>query len=206
MFNLLKRSRLFCLIAITLLMLGNAQANPLNALFHQTSDPVSGNPKGKVTVVEFFDYQCSHCIDMVPVITNILQKNPSVRVVFKEFPIRGPLSERASRAALAANLQGKYWPLHHAMLTSNAPLTDAVIFKLAKENGIDVDKLIVSMNSKAISKELDATQRLAQTLNISGTPAFFIGPTNAKQTSDVIFVLGQMDEKQLQQLIDKNTP
>jgi protein-disulfide isomerase len=82
-----------------------AYADPL---FHQENDPIGGNPNGKVTIVEFFDYQCPHCVDMAPIIDSIVKANPDVRVVYKEFPVRGPLSKLAASAALAANQQGKY--------------------------------------------------------------------------------------------------
>jgi protein-disulfide isomerase len=83
-------------------------------LLYRAGDPIAGNPKGKVTLVEFFDYQCGHCIDMAPVIGEIIKANPNVRVIFKEFPIRGPVSDYAARAALAANKQGKYYQFSHA--------------------------------------------------------------------------------------------
>src|SRR5437016_4513875 len=94
-------------------------AQSVNALFHQAHDPVAGNPNGSVTVAEFFDYQCSHCISMAPVMANIIKDNSDVRIVFKEFPIRGSISEFASRAALAANMQGKYYEFNHAILTTD---------------------------------------------------------------------------------------
>ena len=100
------------------------------ALFNQSNDPIAGNPNGKITVVEFFDYQCPHCTTMAPVMADVIKANPDVRVVYKEFPIRGPMSEMASRAALAANKQGKYMVLSHALLTSTQPLSEEVIFSL----------------------------------------------------------------------------
>ena len=102
-----------------------------NALFKQNNDPGVGNPNGKVTVVEFFDYQCSHCIDMAPVIDSMIKSNPDVRLVLKEFPIRGPMSQFAARAALAANKQGKYYELHNALLTAQQPLTEASVFEIS---------------------------------------------------------------------------
>ena len=66
-----------------------------SALFKQDNDPTAGNPKGIVTIVEFFDYQCPHCVDMAPVTEAIIKANSNVRYVFKEFPIRGPVSDFA---------------------------------------------------------------------------------------------------------------
>src|SRR5690606_23849156 len=106
-----------------------------------------GNPKGSITVVEFFDYQCPHCVDMSPVLEEATKKNANVRVVYKEFPIRGPQSEFASRVALAANLQGKYLPVHNAILNANQPLTNDIILLLAKNAGAEIEKIKTDQNS-----------------------------------------------------------
>lgn len=181
-----------------------ASANSFaNALFHQPNDPVAGNPQGKITVVEFFDYQCPHCLDMAPVIESIIKANPDVRIVFKDFPIRGPMSETAAKAALAANLQGKYYQLNHALLTSKQqPLTEAIIFAAAQNAGLDVNKLKADMNSAAVAKQLQANIKLAQSLKLFGTPAIFVGTTNGN--TNIKYSPGQLNQNQLQDLINKS--
>ncbi|RDI39210.1 DsbA family protein [Aquicella lusitana] len=180
----------------------SAHAQSINNLFHQPGDPVAGNPRGNVTVVEFFDYQCSHCITMAPVMAAIIKANPNVRVVFKDFPIRGPVSEFAARAALAANKQGKYYSFSHALLTANQPLTQESVLDMAKAEGLNVSKLKKDMNSSSVKNQLKANYNLALALKLSGTPAFFIGKTNASGNSDIRFVLGAMSQSELQDAID----
>lgn len=182
-----------------------AHAEAVTSLFHHAGDPVAGNPNGNITVVEFFDYQCGHCVSMAPVMQTIIKSNPNVRVVFKEFPIRGPMSELASRAALAANKQGKYYQFSHALLSANQPLTEEMIFSFAKSAGLDIAKLKSDMHSSTITNELHANANLAQELNINGTPAFFIGKTNARSASGITFVLGEMSQTELQDAINKTT-
>lgn len=172
-------------------------------LFHAPNDPVAGNPNGKITVVEFFDYQCPHCIDMVPVVDAIIKANPDVRVIYKEFPIRGPMSEVAARATLAANKQGKYSELSHAILASNQPLTQDLIMQLAKNVGLNVDQLKKDMNDKSVNEQIQGTVKLAKNLKLFGTPAFFIGKTDATTSSALIYVPGRLEQKQLQSEIDK---
>lgn len=170
-------------------------------LFHTASDPIAGNPNGKITVVEFFDYQCPHCIDMAGILDAIIKSNPEVRVVYKEWPIRGPMSEYASRAALAANKQGKYIQMHHAILGASQPLTQDSIMAIAKNLGLNVDQLQKDMNDKSIDDQLKANMKLAQDLKLFGTPAFFIGQTNTKST--VTYIPGELTQAQLQDVIDK---
>jgi len=172
-----------------------------NALFMQTSDPVAGDPKGTISVVEFFDYQCPHCVDMAPTMEAIMKTNPSIRVIYKEFPIRGPISNLAARAALAANKQGKYYELHHAMLTTKQPLTEEAIYEFAAKAGINVDQLKKDMKSKEIEDQLKENMKLAQDLKLFGTPAFFIGKSDGK--GHIEYVPGQMNQEQLQNAINQ---
>ena len=175
----------------------------VNVLFKQNNDPMAGNPNGKVTIVEFFDYQCPHCVDMAPVIDAIIKNNPNVRVVFKEFPIRGPMSELAARAALAANKQGKYYQFSHALLISKQPLSEETILTIAKQQGLNVAQLKKDMNDAVVESQLKNNIKLAQELKLFGTPAFFIGKSDASSTDGISYTPGQLNQKQLQTMIDQ---
>lgn len=137
----------------------------------------TGNPKGNVTLVEFFDYQCVHCKRMKPIIGELSTKNPKLRVIYKELPIFGKRSETASRAALAAAKQGKYAEMQAALLKIEKRLDDALVMSTAESVGLDMAKLKQDMKSKAIEDELAANQALAEKLNLMGTPAFILAST-----------------------------
>jgi protein-disulfide isomerase len=186
---------------ISLVCVANAQS--VDSLFHHAGDPVAGNPKGNITVVEFFDYQCSHCMNMAPVIESIIKANPNVRIVFKDFPIRGPMSVYAARAAIAADKQGKYYDFSHALLTTSLSLNESNIFDIAKSVGVDTQKLKKDMDSSSVKNEIQSTYSVAHDLKIDGTPAFFVGKTNATDSHSVMFVLGEMSHSELQDAITK---
>jgi len=181
-----------------------ANAASVNELFNHHGDPIAGNPNGKVTVVEFFDYQCSHCMTMAPVIKSIIKSNPEVRIVFKDFPIRGPISNYAARAAIAANKQNKYFDFNHELLSTNLSLSQDSILDIAKNVGLNVPKLKKEIHSAEVSNEIRSNNSLAREFKVTGTPAFFIGKTNAKNMSEVEFVLGEMTQGELQDAIDKH--
>lgn len=181
------------------------QAEAVNSLFHRSSDPIIGNPKGEVTVVEFFDYQCGHCSRMAPVMANIIKANPNVRFIFKDYPIRGALSQFAARAAVAANYQGKYYEFNHALLSTNKSLSQESILDIAKSVGLNVQKLKKDMKSSKVTSQLNETINLARDLKISGTPSFYVGKTNAISNRDLNYVLGEMSETELQEAINKAT-
>ncbi len=107
------------------------------ALEHDPRDFVA-NPSGKVTVTEFYDYRCPHCINIAPKVVGLIRSRPDVRFVFKEMPIFGPTSEHAARAAFAARTQGKdYVGLYEAFMGAR-PLDDAAIDRIAASKGVDV--------------------------------------------------------------------
>lgn len=167
---------------------------------------VAGNPQGDVTLVEFFDYQCSHCKKMKSVIGQLVAKDKSLRVVYMEFPIFGKSSELASRAALAASMQGKYQQMHNALFDVDKRLNEKLIMQAAKSAGLNVEKLKVDMNSANVSKMLDTNRALAEKLKLMGTPAFIVASTpkgKFKVGSTPAFVPGAASEQALQDLIKK---
>ena len=180
-----------------------ACAANVDTLLRRDNDPVAGNPQGKVTVVEFFDYQCSHCVSMAPVIEEIIKANPDVRIVFKDLPIRGPMSEFAAKAAIAANTQGKYYPFSHSLLTTDLSLTQDNVYEIAKNSGVDVAQLKKDIQNNSTTKQLRSNAAVAQAFNVNGTPAFFIGKTDAADSNQLNFVLGEMSKDELQSAIDK---
>lgn len=165
-----------------------------------------GNPKGNVTLVEFFDYQCGHCKKMDPVVDALIKKQGHLKVVYKEFPIFGKSSETASKVALAASMQGKYLPMHQALMKEDKRLTDDIVMKLARSVGLNMDKLKQDMQSKVVNDALTANNDLAQKLRLMGTPAFIIAATpqgQFKQGSEPVFIPGAASEQALTDIIKK---
>jgi protein-disulfide isomerase len=144
-------------------------------LLHTPADPVIGNPNGDVTVVEFFDYRCPYCKSVAASFIDQYDRDGKVRLVLKEFPILGADSEFASKAALAAQKQGKYREFHVAMMTFKGKLTSDDVRLLAAKVGIDVAKLEQDMQDPAILETINRNYALADALGIKGTPAFIIG-------------------------------
>jgi len=108
---------------------------------------VLGNPKGTVSMVEFFDYQCPACKSMQPVVEKLVQKTPYLRVVMVDFPVNGDNSVFAARAAAAAGMQGKFKEMHDALINDKNPLTSDEILKIAKSIGLNVDQFQNDMNA-----------------------------------------------------------
>ncbi len=135
----------------------------------------TGPDEAAVTIVEFFDYNCGYCRQATPVLLDIAEKNKNVRVVFKEFPIRGEESFNVSRAALAAIKQDKYFELHRELMMSKGAINMARLEQVAEKLDIDVDKLRKDMNSSEVERAIEQNHLLADSLFIDGTPAFIVG-------------------------------
>jgi protein-disulfide isomerase len=154
-----------------------AIATNAEALFRDAADPVKGNPRGDLTIVEFFDARCGYCKQLHPTMEALLRRDTNLRVVMKDLPILGPNSQLAARALLAAQRQGRYPQLYDALLTLRVEPTEAVIRQQAERVGLDWARLRREMDDPAIERRIGANLRLAQTLGIEGTPALVIGET-----------------------------
>jgi len=155
------------------------------------NSPVGGNPDGDVTIVEFFDYRCPYCKRVAPTVRELLERDGNIRLVYKEWPILGPDSEFAARAALAAREQGRY-PEFHDRIMGLKRVDEASVLAAARELGLDVARLRADMRSPETERHLAETMELAERLGITGTPAFVVGEE---------LIPGMADRATLEQLV-----
>ncbi|MBX6324374.1 MAG: thioredoxin domain-containing protein [Rhodospirillaceae bacterium] len=144
-------------------------------LLHAPGDPVGGNPQAGFTVVEFFDYHCPYCKAVAADFLDAVKKDGNVRVVFKDFPILGDSSVFAAKAALAADKQGRYVAFYRAVMALKGDLSEEAVFRAAKAQGLDVERLKQDMAAPEIAQRISRNYDLARALGIHGTPAFIIG-------------------------------
>ncbi|MDH4301851.1 MAG: DsbA family protein [Nitrospira sp.] len=146
-----------------------------NELLHDPASPVSGNLKGEITVVEFYDYRCGFCKRAASAVTELQKVDPRVRVVYKDFPILGEPSELAAKAALASQAQGKHQAFHEALLASHADISKEEVMKIAVSVGLNAKRLEADMANPKWQAVIAKNRALAQELGISGTPGFVVG-------------------------------
>jgi len=148
---------------------------------------VAGNPEGDITVVEFFDYNCGYCKRGLHDVVKLIESDPKVRVVFKELPILSKGSEEASRVAIAAGKQGKYWDMHKAMLEAKGVMNEANALQIATKLGLDMDKLKKDMASPEVQKEIEKSEALAKKMGVNGTPHFLVGNRAIPGAPEVLY-------------------
>jgi len=146
-------------------------------LFNSDGDYAAGNPDADVTIVEFFDYNCGWCRRATPVLLDLLDSDPNLRVVFKEFPIRGKDSDAVAKASLASIRQGKYFELHSATMQVEGNMTMERFEDLAKQVGVDIKQLKEDMEDPEIEQVIGRNLALANMLYIEGTPTFLVEDT-----------------------------
>lgn len=131
----------------------------------------AGNPKGDVTLVEFFDYGCGYCRASVSDVERLIAEDGNLKIVFRELPILGADSVEAAKLGLAVATQGKDYLRFHKALYNAGRLTPDTIKDARKAAGIDLEKA----DQKAILAELTSNMQLQQDLQISGTPGWVVG-------------------------------
>jgi protein-disulfide isomerase len=131
---------------------------------------VAGNPKGDVTVTEFYDYACTYCRAAVADVDRLVKSDPQVRVVFKEMPVISPLSDQAARVSLAAAKAGNFAAFHHALYAAGT-LDETTLADAARKAGVDQ----AAAEAPDIGREVDASLDVVRALKLSGTPTFIIG-------------------------------
>ena len=148
-----------------------------SAVLRDPEIPVAGNAEGDVTIVEYFDYNCPYCRKLEPELRQVVQDDGKVKLVYKDWPVLGPVSIAAARMALATKYQDKYVAAHDALMSSASRLTEPRIRELLAEAGIDVDRASKDLetNAKAIDAILARNNDQATAFGFRGTPSFIIG-------------------------------
>jgi protein-disulfide isomerase len=189
---MIKRRTLFMATAASLAMpsLLRAKEPSQKDIFFDNDVPVLGNPKGDVTIAEYFDYQCGYCKSVHPVVAKVVKEDGNVRLIMKDWPVFGAASVFAAQAVLAAAELGKYQAAQDALFKLSGQLTPDRVQQTLEEIGISKDalKTAVNANSKQIAGVLDRNWLQAEGLNFQGTPSFVIGATlypGALQESDL---------------------
>ena len=148
-------------------------------IFDSTRQVVLGNPKGDVTMVEFFDYNCGYCKHAMSDMLTLLKTDPKLRVVLKEFPVLGPGSVDAAKVAAAVRMQDKsgkkYLEFHQKLLGGRGQADKAHALAVAKEVGLDVSRIEKDMDSDEVKATLTESFKLAEALGLNGTPSYVVG-------------------------------
>lgn len=147
------------------------------AVLRDPDIPVAGNANGDVTIVEYFDYNCPYCRKLAPELAQVVFDDGKVRMVFKDWPILGPVSVYASKMALATRYQDKFVQAHEAMMNTSSRITELRIREMLTEAKIDVDRATRDLETHGaeIDRVLKRNDEQAKAFGFRGTPSFIVG-------------------------------
>ncbi len=156
-----------------------AEAIAQNAelLTNSPRQAVIGNPQGDVTLVEFFDYNCTYCKRALDDMNRLVAEDPNLRIVLKEFPVLGQGSTEAAQVAAAVILIApeRYDAFHQLLLMSAAGATGEIAVQAAVQVGVDQTALLTAMTSNEVIATIEEAYVLAAALGLTGTPSYVIG-------------------------------
>ena len=154
----------------------SAIKNHSDALFNSPRQVTLGNAQGDVTFVEFFDYNCGYCKRALSDMTDLMKKDPKLKVVLKEFPVLGAGSVEAAQVAVAVRMQDpkKYLDFHQKLLLGRGQADKARAIAVAKEVGLDVARIEKDLKSDEVTKTIEESMKLAEALGLNGTPSYVI--------------------------------
>jgi protein-disulfide isomerase len=153
-------------------------SDPSSTLFSPVNQAVIGDPAGKITLIEFFDYNCGYCKRALSDLARLMKDNPDLRVVLRDLPILSPGSVEAAKIANAflRQFQGeKFWEFHQKLLGSRGQVGKAEALGVAKDLGADMDKLAKDATTPGITAGIEESDKLAKSLQVTGTPTYVIG-------------------------------
>lgn len=148
-----------------------------NSVLRDPDIPSLGNPKGNLTIVEYFDYQCPYCKKVVPELAQLAREDGNIRLVLKDWPVFGAVSVSAARLVLASKYQNKYAEAHAALIQADAKLTETNIPEILAKAGVDVAQATADREAhqKTIDDLLARNNAQAEAFGFEGTPGFIVG-------------------------------
>jgi protein-disulfide isomerase len=148
-------------------------------LFNSVHQVTLGNPKGDVTMVEFFDYNCGYCKRALSDMLQLIKTDPNLKVVLKEYPVLGPGSLEAAQVAVAVRMQDKtgkkYLDFHQRLLSGHGPADKARALAAAKEAGFDMARIEKDLASEEVRETIQENIKVADAIGLNGTPSYIIG-------------------------------
>jgi protein-disulfide isomerase len=148
-----------------------------SAIYDDAGNVVIGNPDGDVTLVEMFDYNCGYCRGAVPDMAALIQEDPNLKIILKEFPILSDGSVEAAKVAVLVNEDRKldYWAFHQKLFSTRGAVDAGAALSAAEAVGGNRVSMMIDMNKASIGDTLQKSYELAEAINVSGTPTYIIG-------------------------------
>ncbi len=148
------------------------------AILAHPATPFAGSPTADVTVVEYLDFNCPYCKKAAVTLRQLMAADAKIRVLYKDWPIFGGVSDYAARATLAAGWQGKALAAHNILIDTPSRLaSETQVRERLAFAGVDLAQLDrdLAAHESAIAAILARNDNEARALSFTGTPGMVIG-------------------------------
>lgn len=156
-----------------------AEGVDVNAILRDPAAPTFGNPDGDVTIVAFLDYNCPFCKKSAPDLARVVKEDGHIRLVYKDWPVLTEASVYGAQLALAATYQDRYETVHNALMSiPGRRIDEPTMLKAVAGSGVDLDRLMADLKAHIadIGALLKRNAAQADSLGLSGTPTYLVGP------------------------------
>ncbi len=157
----------------------HAEGVDVNAILRDPAAPTFGNADGDVTIVAFLDYNCPFCKKSAPDLARVVKEDGHIRLVYKDWPVLTEASVYGAQLALAATYQGRYETVHNALMAiPGRRIDEPTMLKAVAGSGVDLDRLMADLKAHIadIGGLLKRNAAQADSLGLSGTPTYLVGP------------------------------
>jgi protein-disulfide isomerase len=172
--------------------------------------PVMGNAAAQLVLVEFSDFQCPFCgrfaRETLADIERDFVKTGQVRVAFRNLPLAiHSFAEPAAKAALCADRQAQFWPMHDRLFQTPPKLDDISVREHARALGLDLDRFDACVHSDDARERVEADAALAKSLGVLGTPSFLVGvPVSGDTIKGVEWIGGSLPYDEFKKVLVKS--
>ena len=201
---------LLCIVLSIKVFASSAQPSKISTpveLYHPGLNTVAGNPKGNISIVEFFDYQCPTCKQIPALLETLVAAHPEVRVVYRDTPMLSNESILAAQIALLASISNRYNTIHNMLLNYASLLDQSAVIQLAQSAGLNQNQLNQATFEPAVQQQLKQNAYYMKSLDIVGVPTFFVAKTPKADSNDIVlaYKLTSTNLSNLNNVIEKLT-
>lgn len=160
-------------------------------------DHADGPADAKITLVEYGDFECSHCGQAYPIVKAIQERlRGRLRFVFRNFPLTQshPHALHAAEAAEAAAVQDKFWEMHDVLFEHQKRLEDRDLGSYAQKIGLDEPRFAAEMEAHAHFKRVEEHFNGGVDSGVHGTPTFFINGVRHDASWDLETLLAALQQ------------
>ena len=167
-------------------------------------DHVRGAVDGRVTLVEYGDFQCPYCGDAYPVVRDLAERfGDSLRFVFRHMPLDDlhPRAHAAALAAEAAAVQGRFWEMHDRLFAHQDRLGREDLVAHAEAVGCDPDRFVTDLDDDELLDRVRRDIASAEASGVRGTPTFFVGETRHRGPFDAESLISALEDLERRRVV-----